>query len=214
MKKLREIFSGKSKRRSEPSTITEPFTMIAGRTVAEICGDFKLQEEAKAHLSGQPAPHGFVDKLIRAGLYADATRFLAYALPKRQAVWWVSLCVRTVSGCCSDPTSTAAVQAADTWVKNPTEPAREAALAAGGKHNFEMPGAPAGWTAMAAGWSGGTAKTDDENIPASPKHLTAHAAAGAIMLAAMVEPDRATETYRRFLETGVQIAQGKMQIMP
>jgi hypothetical protein len=104
------------------------------------------------------------------------------------------------------------MQAAEAWVKDPAETNREAALAAGSKHKFEMPGAPAAWTAMAAGWSNGTVATDDENVPDPPEHLTAHAASGAIILAASAEPDRANEVYRKFLETGVQIAQGKIQI--
>ena len=96
-------------------------------------------------------------------------------------------------------------------VKDPSELNREAALSSGGNHNFEMPGALAAWTAMAAGWSSGAAATD-ENAPAPPEHLTTHAASGAIILAATVEPEKAKEMYRKFLETGVQIAQGKMQI--
>jgi hypothetical protein len=67
---------------------------------------------------------------------------------------------------------------------------------------------------MAAGWSGGAAATTNKDVPAPPEHLTAHAASGAILLAVTVEPDQAKEMYRQFLETGVQIAQGKMQISP
>jgi len=239
MKKLHEIFGGIFAKKTEPAStdepfrpasdqmaaedsgdtelqeeakITEPLIMISGRTVPEICGDFELQEEAKTHLNGQPAPHEFVDRLLRAKLYADAIRFLAYALPKRQAVWWACLSVRSVPVCYGDQISAETLQAAETWVKDASEPNREAALEAGNKHKFEMPTAPAGWTAMAAGWSGGAVKTTDENVPAPPEHLTAHAASGAILLVATAEPDQAKELYRKFLETGVQIAQGKMQI--
>ncbi len=210
MKKLREIFGfGVGLPR-----ITEPLTMMSGRTVPEICGDFELQEEAKPHLNGGLAPHEFLDLLIGAKLYADATRFLTYGLPKRQAVWWSCLCVRSVPACYGDQISAEALQAAEAWVKDPVETNREAALETGGKHKFEMPTAPAGWTAMAAGWSGGESTTDDENVPTPPEHLTAHAASGAILLAATAVPDRAAETYLKFLETGVQIAQGKMRISP
>jgi hypothetical protein len=208
MKKLREIFGFGD----ESPKCTEPLTLISGRTVREICGDFELQEEAKPHLGGEPAPHEFVDRLIRAKLYADATRFLAYGLPKRQAVWWSCLCVRSVPACYGDQISAEALQAAEAWVKSPVETNREAALEAGGKHKFEMPTAPAGWVAMAAGWSGEPTATENEDVPATPEHLTAHAASGAIILAATSEPERAAETYLKFLETGVHIAQGKIQI--
>ena len=213
MKKLSDIFGSIFAKGEEPFAVTEPFKLIAARPAAEICGDFELQEEAKPHLSGEPMPHEFVDRLVRARLYADATRFLAYGLPKREAVWWACLCVRNVPTCCGDEISTEALQAAEAWVKEPTEGNRQAAFAAGGKHNFEMPTAPAAWTAMAACWSGGAyVTTEEEDIPAPPEHLTAHAASGAILLAATNNPDQAKEMYRKFLETGVQIAQGKMQI--
>ena len=212
MKKLSDIFTGIFAKGEEPFAITEPFKLITDRTVAEICSDFELQEEAKTHLSGEPAPHEFIDRLVRTRLYADATRFLAYGLPKRHAVWWACLCVRSVPACCDDEISAGAMQATEAWVKDPTETNREAALAAGSKHKFEMPGAPAAWTAMAAGWSAGATATDDKNVPAPPEHLTAHAASGAIILAATSEPDRTTEIYLKFLETGVQIAQGRIQI--
>lgn len=83
MKKLSDIFGSIFAKGEEPFAVTEPFKLIADRTAAEICGDFELQEEAKAHLSGEPTPHEFVDRLVRTRLYADATRFLTYGLPKR-----------------------------------------------------------------------------------------------------------------------------------
>jgi len=212
MKKLSDIFGGIFGKGEAPLAITEPFKLIADRTSAEICGNFELQEEAKAHLSGEPMSHDFVNRLVRAKMYADATRFLAYGLPKRQAVWWAYLCVRNAPTCFDDEITTEALQAVEAWVREPSEENRQAALTAGSKHNFEMPGAPAAWAAMATSWSGGVAAMDDENVPASPEHLTAHAASGAIILAATAEPEQAKEMYRKFLETGVQIAQGKMQI--
>jgi len=42
MKKLREIFGGMFANGEEPFAVTEPFKLIADRTVAEICGDFEL----------------------------------------------------------------------------------------------------------------------------------------------------------------------------
>ncbi|MHC4693232.1 MAG: DUF6931 family protein [Planctomycetota bacterium] len=210
MKKLSDIFGGIFAKGEEPTAITEPFKLITGRTVAEICADFELQEEAKAHLSGEPMPHEFVDRLIRARLYSDAMRFLAYGLPKREAVWWATLCVKSVPACCDDEIATEAMQAAEVWIKNPTDVNREAALTAGSKHNFEMPGALAAWTAMAAGWSARAAASGDETMEVSAEHLTAHAASGAIILAAGIDPERAEEVSLKFLETGVQIAQGKI----
>ena len=212
MRKLSDILSDMFAKGEVSLSITEPFKLIADRTVAEICSDFELQEEAKLHISGEPMPHEFVDRLLRARLYADATRFLAYGLPIRQTVWWACLCVRNIPACRDDEIAAETMLAAEAWVKNPSEENRKIALTAGSRHNFEMPGAPAVWTAMAAGWSGGATATTNENVSAASEHLTAHAASGAIILAATVESENAKEMYRKFLETGVQIAQGKMKI--
>jgi hypothetical protein len=214
MKKLYEIFSGIFAKDEASISVTEPFKLIADRTVIEICVDFELQEEAKAHLSGKPMPHEFVNRLTHTKLYSDAMRFLAYGLPKREAVWWACLCVRNVPACFGDEIAAEAMQSAEAWVKDPSEEKREIALTAGGRHNFEMPGAPAAWTAMAAGWSVGATATTNDDLSAAPEQLTAHAASGAIILASTVESEKAKEMYRKFLETGVQIAQGKIKISP
>jgi hypothetical protein len=214
MNKLIDIFSSIFEKGEASFAVTEPFTMISDRTVAEICSDFELQEEAKKHLSGKPMPHEFVNRLVRERFYADTIRFLAYGLPKREAVWWACLCVRNVPACFGDEIAAEAMQSAEAWVKDPSEEKREIALTAGGRHNFEMPGAPAAWTAMAAGWSVGATATTNDDLSAAPEQLTAHAASGAIILASTVESEKAKEMYRKFLETGVQIAQGKIKISP
>ena len=105
MKKLREIFSRGFVGRVGPFSIREPFTIITRRPVNEICSNIEIQEEAKVHLSKEPSPEQFVEKLVRAKLYADATRFLAYGLPKREAVWWACLCVKIVPICFGDSVS-------------------------------------------------------------------------------------------------------------
>ncbi len=213
MKNLLAIlgFGRSSRKCAESAGVVEPFTMISGRTAA-ICRTFELQEEAEARLEGDPAPHEFVDRLIRAGLHGEATRFLAYGLPEREAVRWAALCVRRVPACWSDEIAKEALAAGEAWVKEPGQSTRERASTAAGRHKFEMPTAPAAWVAMAAAWAKSGSAAPAETSAAQPEHMTAHAVSGAIMLAAAVEPDRATESYQGFLETGVKIAQGKMRV--
>ena len=71
-------------------------------------------------------------------------------------------------------------------------------------------GSPAGCTAMAAFFSGGSLSLP--NLPAVPpgEEFTGRMAAGALMLAAvMKEPEKAAEKYAAFLRTGLEIADGK-----
>lgn len=212
MKKFTDIFAGVFVKRIGPFSITDPFVKIESRKVADVCRKFDLNEEAKTLLNNESTPEQFVERLVRSKFHSDAVRFLAYALPKREAVWWACKCVRSVPACFDDEIAIQALLTAETWVRNPGQASRQAALRAGNKHSFEMPTAPAAWTAMAAAWSGGSTTTNVENMPASPKQMTAHAASGAILLSATARSDQANKIYHEFLETGVQIAQGKMEI--
>jgi len=211
MKRIKEWLGGRFGGGRKPFVVAGPFAAPTRRDVAAVCREFALADEARPHLDGNPPPEAFLERLVRADLGVDAVRFLAYALPEPDAVRWACRCVRTVFACCTDPASAAALVAAETWVDRPEAARRDVALQTGRRQKFEMPAAAAAWTAMAAGWAGGeaAASPDAENAPTLPPRCSAHAAAGAILLAASAEPDRAAARIREFLELGVRIAHGK-----
>jgi hypothetical protein len=90
-------------------------------------------------------------------------------------------------------------------VADPTEENRRAAHAAAEAAGLAH---PAGCAAMACFWSGGSLAP--ANLPVVPpgEHLTAHGAAGAVMLAAVTEPAKAAERQARFLALGLEVAAG------
>ncbi len=100
------------------------------------------------------APRSFLDALIEAGEFPDAVRFLAHALPKREAVWWACLCAREAAGADPPEPVAAALRAAEAWVADPSEENRRAAVARGRGGRAAAP--PAGCAAAAAFWSGGS----------------------------------------------------------
>ena len=61
-------------------------------TVAE------LGDEAMALMKPEMHPSDFVSKLMEKQLYPDAVRFVAHALPKREAVWWAWMSALRGSG--------------------------------------------------------------------------------------------------------------------
>ena len=71
---------------------------VTAKTAAEVCKHFPLGEEAKKLLRDGQTPAQFLDVLIEKQQFPDAVRFLAHALPKREAVWWACLCSRAVAG--------------------------------------------------------------------------------------------------------------------
>src|SRR5215472_14360491 len=69
--------------------------------------------------SDQP-PIAYLRELAKGQTPDDALAFCAYLLPRREAVWWASQCVRALLG---EPTAAdeAALQAAEAWVREPAE---------------------------------------------------------------------------------------------
>ena len=67
---------------------------IKAKTASEICGKYEQAAEILPLLSEGMSPGDFIDKLVEDDRLQEASRFLAHALPKREAVWWACLCVR------------------------------------------------------------------------------------------------------------------------
>jgi hypothetical protein len=179
---------------------------ISAERAAEICARFAPGEAARSLLKEDATPRQFLDLLIEKGEFADAVRFLAYALPKREAVWWASLCARMASGANPPAPILAALHAAEAWATDPTEENRRAAMPVAEAVGFAT---PAGCAAVSAFWSGGSLAPPD--LPAVPpdESLTAHGVSGSVILSAvMTEPDKAPEKFRVFLSQGIGVAEG------
>lgn len=190
-----------------------PDTVAAGpplvkvtRSAAEICALFPLSPEGRAVLHPALSPAEFLDRLCAGGLAIDAIRFLAHALPRREAVWWACLSARSVVDGAA-PAETHAVETAEAWVYHPDEEHRRAAAAAADAvGNSES---PARWAATAAAWSGGSLAPPEAPVVPPAETLTAQAAAGAVLLASVKpEPGRAPERHRQAIAQAVDIARG------
>jgi len=183
-----------------------PLKKVLAVKAAEIAAPAKLNAAAMAVLDPNFTPAAFLEELTRQGLHTDAIRFLAHALPKREAVWWACLCVRDTMAPETPPLSVVALQAAEKWVYTSNEENRREAMARAEADGFNT---PASWAAVAAFWSGGSMAPPNVPVVLPGETLTAAAVSGAILLAAVQrEPERALEKYQRFLEYGVDIANG------
>jgi hypothetical protein len=186
------------------------FTRIAARKAAEICSLYPVDADAQSLLHDEATPAAYFDLLMDQRRFAAAIRFLCHALPKREAVGWACLCLRATGGphAGEAPAAalSAALSAAELWVREPNEDHRRACHAAAEQAGY---GTPAGCLAAAAFFSGGSlAPAHVPEVPPGPT-LTAQCVAGALMLAAVQrEPERIDEKYRAFLGQGIQIASG------
>jgi hypothetical protein len=149
-----------------------------------------------------PLPQ-FVEHLASRDLFIDSIKVVAHALTRRSAVYWAARCVRAAHGDQLSPADEACLVAADAWVQNPAEEQRRQAQAAAEAADHKT---PASWVAMAAFWSSGSLAPPTAPVVPPGEQLTAHAASGAVMLAAVArQPEKANEKYRQFLQFAAEI---------
>jgi len=175
-------------------------------TAAEAAKSATLGAEAKALLQPRATAAEFLAALMAQGLIRDAVAIMAYALPKREAVWWACLASRTVVDAETPAPVVAALEAAEAWVYQPSEETRRATMDRAQATGFNHPGV---WAAVAAFWSGGSMAP--ANLPAVPpaEHLTGQVVNSAINLSAVIhQPEHAEEKLRGFLRQAIDIANG------
>ncbi len=152
-------------------------------------------------------PRQYLTELTTAKHFMDAVRVLAWALPRREALWWACQCVRQVVTDKDGPAEQAALQAASRYAQTPSEEHRRAAGAAAEAVDFAT---PAGCAAVAAFWAEGSLAPPDLPPAPAPEHLTPTGIVNAVVLAAVHrDPENADEKYRRFLALGLNVADGK-----
>lgn len=179
---------------------------VMAPSAAVICRDINLEAETLNALNSDVSPIEYLNLLIAHKLLADAVRFLARALPKREATWWACISARSAIDAQTPAEILKSLEAAEAWVYKPTEANRRAAYAAAEVASFDN---PAAWAAMAAFWSEGSMAPENAPPVAPADNLTAKAVAGAVMLAAVQhQTDKAQEKYQFFIEQGIDIANG------
>jgi len=153
----------------------------------------------------QTAPEA-LEALVQGGFMSEAMRLIAHGLPRREGVWWVCMCARHTATADLGAADLAALEAAELWVRRPTDENRRAAFARAEGARF---GTPEAWACVAAFWSAGSmAPLGQPEVPAAP-HLAGTAIAGAVSLAAVRgKPARQPERQTRFLESARDISAG------
>jgi hypothetical protein len=142
-------------------------------------------------------------KLLGSSQPNEVIAFLAYLLPRREAVWWARQCVTGLLGAA---TQDDALRTADLWVKEPDEENRLAAMKAAASGD---PKAATTWLARAAAWSGGSMLPPDLNKLPAPPSACAQAVNAAIILAACVgNPLGILKRVAACAEAGIRFSEG------
>lgn len=144
--------------------------------------------------------------LLEARQEGAAFRLLAWALPRREAVWWATECVQALLSPDAPPTEQATLEAARAWAAQPSEEHRRKAEQAAQSVNYAT---PAGQAAVAAFWSGGSMAPPKLGMVPPPEHLLPKACANAVLLAVtMGDPKKVAQHAAQCVELAAAVAGG------
>ena len=150
----------------------------------------------------------FINMLSQKILFVDAIRYLAIALPRREAIWWACATHRTLGPAqLDDIKEQDAWRIVEEWVYNPTEDTRNQAYAIAESLGYQTPGA---YGAMAVFWSGGSVSPPESSqvIPPGPGLAGTAVGASILMTCAKGEPKGAVERHAEALKIGLDVAYG------
>lgn len=183
----------------------QPFPKVAARTASSLVAGLDLSADAKALAVDDLSPQGFLAVLADNGHWTDAVRFMAFALPAREAVWWACAVCRAI-GSSTRGGGEACLDLAERWVFEPSAANGQACLAAAEALGFE--GAPA-YAALAAFWTGPSLVPDAlPAVPPDPRLCPIGASASVLLAVAGDDPLRAADLHASAIRIAVDIANG------
>lgn len=192
--------------------MSQTINKLANSDLASLTPRVGLSPEAAAPVNGCTQVPDALDKLEAAGFLIEATRLMAHALPKREAVWWGCMCALHTAPADLPAADRKCREAAEEWVRQQAEKSRRTAWELARACKF---GSPEAGTAAAAFWSGSSIAPEGRPaVPPAP-HLTGTAVAGVVSIAAVRgDVSRRDARLRRFLESGRNIAAGGSGRLP
>ena len=167
----------------------------------------QLDDRGRSALADCQGAMEALERLEKAGLLLEATRLVAHALPAREAVWWACACSRHTAPSGANPAAETQVrEAAEEWVRKPTDAHRRSAMKRAETAGFSSAEA---WAAVGAFWSGDSMAPPEAPKVAPQPHFTGLAVAGSVALAACRGPaSRREARLQRFLGSAREIIAG------
>ncbi len=179
---------------------------LAKASLPDVLARAKLPDPALAAVGAALDAAEAVEALISAEFFMEAARVYAFALPKREAVWWACMCTAYTAPPDLTGPDLAARLAAEEWVRTQSDETRREAMAAAKAAGMQGPDA---WAGVAAFWSGDSLNPVNVTKNPPPPHLTGVAVVAAITLSSVrLTPRRTAQRIARFLESAKDIATG------
>jgi hypothetical protein len=185
--------------------LNECWKKIVAERACDIIDTADLEPDSRDLMDSGMRPETFIEKLSAAGKWMDAVKVMAHALPRREAVWWASVCAEQMNGPGGDADEVAALKAAENWVYEPTDEYRKKAFQLAQNSRTNSLGT---LTALAAACSGGNLPLDEDTEVELDAAVFPQIVGGIVIMAATDEIERADEQFKRFLASGQDIACG------
>ena len=157
-----------------------PTKGYASKSAEDILKRFRLRQSIPLTPEQDEATDAFREKLQR---FPDGTaeiEFLAFALPKRCAVWWLIVCARELTSLREE--EVAVLELGEKWVIEPIDRNRRALFAAS---QGEDPGRIAHWVGSAAYFSGGSIAPENSPVVAPQDRVTGQCVLAGITMAVL-----------------------------
>lgn len=184
---------------------TEAFRKLTAQTAQEICSHADLSAQAHAFLLPDLSPQGFLSLLVEDENVGDAIRFLAFALPVREAIWWAYAVAKT-SIATPDEKEQLCLERTAAWVYEPNETRRRSCMDCAEEAKFT---GAAAYAALAVFWSGGSLAP--EGMPdADPDPKLGPIGVGASVLLSITSgsPSTLVDRFKTAVARAVNIANG------
>ena len=164
------------------------------KTADDILRRFRLRQSIPLTPEEGESPETFLVRLQALPAGTAALEFLAFALPKRCAVWWLIECVRMLPNLTEE--ETAVLQCGERWVIKPSDANRRAVLKAAEDGD---PGRAAHWVAMAAFYSDGSIAPESAPVVPAKDRVAGQSVFAGVTLTALVGPPREANARRKEL---------------
>ncbi|MEX1232596.1 MAG: FHA domain-containing protein [Planctomycetaceae bacterium] len=175
---------------------------------ADVVTHFRIQAlfVDAADVSADVQPDVFISELKQRHFTKEAVQFLAYALPKRDAVWWTCLCVRHANPELNE-TKRQVLDLVERWVREPNDDLRHEIMAQASKSDMQS---SSDWAGVSAFWSGGSIAPKGSPAVEAADDLAGKAVSGAVLIASTEQTPRQVESLREaFIDLGLEIAKGQ-----
>jgi hypothetical protein len=163
----------------------------------------EVDEDTRNGFAPGASHRAVVQQLVTLGKFAEAVRMVAFAMPRREGVWWAWVTAKRAAGAEAPPPIKASLESTERWIAQPTDANRRQA--------FEL--AQAADIGTAAGCAGAAAFFSGEsvappNVPVVPPgpHDASKMIAGAVLLAVFArEPEKAPEKFLAAIQQGLDV---------